>query len=53
MGYPGINIKFDNRKRCFNAFDVFHKYKEQMLMIGLIAEYLDERIEDYFAVLDK
>ena len=48
-----INVKFTDRKRYYEAFDAYYKENDAMPMIELIAEYVDARFEDYFAVLEK
>ena len=52
-GFPPINVKFTDRKRYYDAFDAYYKEDDAMPMIELIAEYVDARFEDYFAVLEK
>ena len=52
-GYPPINVKFTDRKRYYDAFDAFYKDNDPTSMTELIAEYIDLRFDDYFAVLDK
>ncbi len=52
-GYPPINVKFTDRKRYYDAFDAFYKDNDATPMIELIAEYIDLRFDDYFAVLEK
>ena len=52
-GYPPINVKFTDRKRYYDAFDAFYKDNDSTPMIELIAEYIDLRFDDYFAVLEK
>ena len=52
-GYPPINVKFTDRKRYYDAFDAFYKDNDATPMTELIAEYIDLRFDDYFAVLDK
>ena len=52
-GYPPINVKFTDRKRYYDAFDAFYKDNDPTPMTELIAEYIDLRFDDYFAVLDK
>ncbi len=51
-GYPAINVKFADRKRYYNAFDSFYKDNDSEPMINLIAEYVSERYDEYFRVLD-
>ena len=52
-GYPPINVKFTDRKRYYDAFDAFYKDNDPTPMTELIAEYIDFRFDDYFAVLEK
>lgn len=52
-GYPPINVKFTDRKRYYDAFDAFYKDNDPTPMTELIAEYIDLRFDDYFAVLEK
>lgn len=52
-GYPPINVKFTDRKRYYDAFDAFYKDNDPAPMTELIAEYIDLRLDDYFAVLEK
>ena len=52
-GYPPINVKFTDRKRYYDAFDAFYKDNDSTPMTELIAEYIDLRFDDYFAVLER
>ena len=51
-GYPPINVKFTDRKRYYDAFDAFYKDGNPNKMIDLIAEYVNERLSEYLAVLE-
>lgn len=51
-GYPPINVKFTDRKRYYDAFDAFYKDGDAGKMITLIAEYVNERFDEYLRVLD-
>ncbi|MBR7132568.1 MAG: Fic family protein [Clostridia bacterium] len=51
-GYPPINVKFTDRKRYYDAFDAYYKDGNPNKMIDLIAEYVNERLGEYLAVLD-
>ena len=51
-GYPAINVKFADRKRYYNAFDSFYRDNDPEPMINLVAEYVSERYDDYFRILD-
>ena len=52
-GYPPINVKFTDRKRYYDAFDAFYRDNDATPMTELIAEYIDLRFDDYFAVLER
>ena len=52
-GYPPINVKFTDRKRYYDAFDAYYKEDDAMPMIELIAEYINERLDEYLAVLER
>lgn len=52
-GYPPINVKFTDRKRYYDAFDAFYEDNDSTPMTELIAEYIDLRFDDYFAVLER
>lgn len=50
-GFPPINVKFTDRKRYYDAFDAFYRDGDAGAMIDLIAEYVDERLDEYLTVL--
>jgi len=52
-GFPPINVKFTDRKRYYDAFDAYYKEDDAMPMIKLIAEYINERLDEYLAVLER
>ncbi len=52
-GYPPINVKFTDRKRYYDAFDAFYKDGNHKPMTELIAEYVGQRFDEYFTVLEK
>ena len=52
-GFPPINVKFTDRKRYYDAFDAYYKEDDAMPMIELIAEYINERLDEYLAVLER
>ncbi len=52
-GYPPINVKFTDRKRYYDAFDAFYKDGNHKPMTELIAEYVEQRFDEYFTVLEK
>jgi Fic family protein len=51
-GYPPINVKFTDRKRYYDAFDAYYKDGNANKMIDMIAEYVNERLGEYLAVLE-
>ena len=51
-GFPPINVKFTDRKRYYDAFDSYYRDGDATPMIDLIAEYVDERLEQYLEVLE-
>lgn len=52
-GYPPINVKFTDRKRYYDAFDAYYRDGSSSTMSNFIAEYVDKRLDEYFAVLEK
>ena len=50
-GYPPINIKFIDRKRYYRAFDDYYQNGNSNKMVDLFAEYMNERLDEYLAVL--
>ncbi|MDY3868784.1 MAG: Fic family protein [Pyramidobacter sp.] len=52
-GYPAINVKFADRKRYHDAFDVFYRDRKADAMIQLVAQYVSERLEQYLEILSK
>lgn len=50
-GYPPINVKFTDRKRYYDAFDVYYRDNSAHAMIDLVAEYVNARFDDYFKAL--
>ena len=51
-GYPAINVKFTDRRRYYDAFDSYYRDGNSVPMVELVAEYVSERYEDYFRVLE-
>ncbi len=51
-GYPPINVKFTDRKRYYEAFDAYYRDNNASKMTTLIAEYVNERLDEYLAVLE-
>ena len=40
------------RRRYYDAFDAYYRDGDHMAMVDLVAEYVSERYEDYFRVLE-
>ena len=51
-GYPPINVKFTDRKRYYEAFDAYYRDNDATKMISLIAEYVNEKLDEYLTVLE-
>ncbi len=47
-----INIKFADRKRYYDAFDVYYRDGRVEDMVRLIGEYVSARVKEYLGVLD-
>ena len=52
-GYPPINVKFTDRKRYYDAFDAYYRDGSADAMVEIIAEYVDERLDEYLEVLKR
>lgn len=52
-GYPPINVKFTDRKRYYDAFDAYYRDNDASKMTTLIAEYVNEKLDEYLAILEK
>lgn len=50
-GYPAINVKFADRKRYYDAFDVYYRDGNADEMIRLVGEYVNERLDKYLEIL--
>ena len=50
-GYPAINVKFADRKRYYDAFDVFYRDGNAGDMVLLVSEYVKERLDTYLEIL--
>lgn len=51
--FPPINVKFTDRKRYYDAFDDYYRDGDAGKMIDLIAEYVDQRLDEYIALLEQ
>ena len=51
-GFPPINVKFTDRKRYYEAFDAYYQNNDATQMTTLIAEYVDERLDEYLSTLE-
>ncbi len=52
-GYPPINVKFTDRKRYYDAFDAYYRDNDATKMTALIAEYVNERLNEYLTIFEK
>lgn len=50
-GYPAINVKFADRKKYYDAFDTYYRDGNVEAMTDLIAEYVNERLDEYLEIL--
>ena len=50
-GYLPINVKFTDRKRYYEAFDAYYRDNDATKMISIIAEYVNERLDEYLKIL--
>ena len=47
QGYPPINIKFSDRKRYYNCFEVYHKTGSSKAMVKLVSRLLESEMRKY------
>ena len=50
-GYPPIDIKFTDRVMYYNAFDAYHVKHDLSAMEGLLAGYINARLDAYLKIL--
>lgn len=50
-GYPPIDIKFTDRMAYYNSFDAYHMHGDLSAMEKLFAGYINERLDQYLAML--
>jgi len=50
-GYPPINVKFLDRKKYYEAFDEYYKKGSPKAMTTLIANYVNEKLDEYIEIL--
>ena len=50
-GYPPIDIKFTDRIAYYNSFDAYYVNGDFSVMERLFASYINERLEQYLAML--
>ena len=51
-GYPPINVKFTDRKKYYDAFDAYYRDDNASTIIELVSGYVNERLDQYLALLD-
>ena len=49
-GFPVINIEFADRKKYYDAFDVFFHVRSANAMTELILSYVSERLNEYLSI---
>lgn len=49
--YPPINVKFVDRKRYYECFDSYYQDGTAEPMVKMIAEYIEERLEQFLLIL--
>lgn len=52
-GYTPIDIKFSDRKKYYDAFDSYYRDKNADAMTGLIAGYINDRLDHYLKILEE
>ncbi len=50
-GYPAIDVKFTDRRKYYQAFDEYYRNQNELPMVEMIAEYVNERLEQYLNIL--
>lgn len=50
-GYPPVDVKFADRKRYYSCFASYYKDNNARPMVEMVAEYLEERLNRYLAIL--
>lgn len=50
-GYPAINVKFADRRRYYDAFDAYYRDGKADDMVLLVAEYVNERLDQYLEIV--
>lgn len=50
-GYPPINVKFADRKRYYECFDLYYRESDAAPMVNMVAEYIKEHLEQYLDLL--
>ena len=50
-GYPPINVKYTDRRRYYDAFDAYYRDGSADAMTGLVAGYVEQRLDEYLRIL--
>ncbi len=50
-GYPPINVKFADRQRYYDCFGAYFENGTSLPMTEMIAEYVEEQLDEYLAIL--
>lgn len=51
QGYPPVNVKFTDRKRYYDCFDSYFRDNDSAPIVNMVAGYVQERLEQYLAIL--
>lgn len=51
-GYPPIDVKFSDRAKYYNAFELYNQRNDISAMTKLFAEYLNKRLDEYLKILN-
>lgn len=49
QGYPTVSISPDDRDAFYEAIDTYYRDQTSAPMVALIAQYMEERLDDYMA----
>lgn len=52
-GYPPINVKYTDRRKYYDAFDAYYRDNNATSMIALIADYVNEQLDEYLRIISQ
>ena len=50
-GYPPINVKFADRRKYYEGFEMYYKNGDSAPMVKMIAQYIEEQLNLYLRIL--